>query len=58
MATLTLSLNVKVAWWVKPYVSCVGFMCELFDCEPNMDRVKYWVSKGITISGANVSAKK
>lgn len=47
MATMT--IRISLAWWVAPYLRTVAFMCHLAGAEPNMERVGYWVVKGIKI---------
>lgn len=42
-------VELHLAWWVPYYLRTVGFLCGLFDLEPNEERVMYWVSKGIRV---------
>lgn len=47
--TSTITFTVSLAWWVMPYVRTVALLCRVLDVEPNMDRVGYWVGKGIKL---------
>jgi hypothetical protein len=49
MATMTLKLRVKVAWWIKPYLYGVITMCAITGCEPNQERVQYWISRAVSV---------
>lgn len=49
MATYTLTVNIKLAWWLKVYLNTLHALCYLMDCEPNMDRAGYWISKGVSV---------
>lgn len=46
---LTITLKVKVAWWVPVYVNTIAFICRLTDQLPDEDKMAYWVQRGITI---------
>jgi len=48
MAT-TLTMRLKVRWWLKFYLSGVMLTARLTQCEPNWQRVGYWVGKGIKV---------
>lgn len=41
------TVKVRIAWWVKPYLRTVLFLCLVFNAEPDMERVRYWVQKGV-----------
>jgi len=49
MATTALTLKLKVRWWLKLYLSGVLLTARLTHCQPNWERVSYWVGKGIKI---------
>ena len=49
MSAVVVHLEIRVAWWVFPYLNTVRWMSYLIDVEPNMDRVDYWLRKGLTI---------
>lgn len=44
-----LVITVRLAWWLRPYLAALVFLCRLFGTEPNPTRVGYWVSKGIYV---------
>jgi hypothetical protein len=44
-----LTITVKFAWWLPPYLNTVVMLCRLFNAEPNMERVSYWIGKGIRV---------
>lgn len=41
-------IEIRVAWWLFPYLNTVRALSFLLDVEPNMDRVDYWIRKGLT----------
>lgn len=41
-------VHLHVAWWVYPYLQSVALFARLVDMEPDMQKVGYWVEKGIT----------
>lgn len=47
---VTCTLTVNVAWWVKHYLMAVNLMQAVFGMDPNMERVNYWVGKGLTVT--------
>ncbi len=49
MAAATITVTVYLAFWVPYYLSTVAAFCNVFDCEPDWDRVNYWVSKGVKV---------
>jgi disulfide bond formation protein DsbB len=48
MATLTTKIEVRVAWWLKPYFYVLATIHALTGCEPNYERVQYWINRAIT----------
>lgn len=60
MATVTANINivVSVSWWVPIYVRTVCILCQFFDAEPDYDKVRFWVSKGIKTRMVLSDAKK
>lgn len=42
-----ITVKVRIAWWVKPYLRTVLFLCWVFNAEPDMEKVGYWVKKGL-----------
>ncbi len=49
MASSVLTVTIRFRWWLLPYLHTVIFFCKLFNCEPNYDRLHYWVERGIKI---------
>lgn len=47
MSATVMRVEIRMAWWLFPYLNLVGALCYLFGVEPNMDRVGYWVRKGL-----------
>ena len=47
MASTTLTL--KARWWLKCYLVGVLITARLMHCQPNWERVRYWIDKGIKI---------
>lgn len=37
-------------WWLHLYLVGVSFFAGLMNVEPNLERVAYWVSRGIHIT--------
>lgn len=49
MARTTVTVTLKWRWWLRHYLFGVRVMSMLTCCEPNLERVSYWVGKGIKI---------
>ncbi|MFC3457242.1 hypothetical protein [Massilia haematophila] len=49
MATTTLTVKLKVRWWLKFYLVGVLLTSRLTHCPPSWERVRYWIDKGIKI---------
>jgi len=47
MATTTLTVRLKVRWWLKFYLAGVLLTARLTHCEPSWTRFGYWVGKGV-----------
>lgn len=54
MSAVVMHIEIRVAWWLFPYLNTVRAMCYLLGVEPNMDRVAYWVRKGLTFKPAAI----
>ena len=52
--TITCALNVRVAWWLMPYLRTLAFICAMTGMEPNMDRVRRVIDKGVTVATTRV----
>ena len=46
--SITCSLNVHIAWWLRPYLRMLAIICAFTGMKPNMDRVKRVIDKGVT----------
>lgn len=49
MARQTVTFTISQRWWLKHYLFGVMLMARAMRCEPNWDRVGYWVGKGIRL---------
>ncbi|RVD77017.1 hypothetical protein [Pseudomonas koreensis] len=47
MSAITVTVSIKLAWWVPAYIAGVRFMSELTGLEPDIDRVQAWIMRGI-----------
>lgn len=54
MSASVMCIEIRVAWWLFPYLNTVRVLCYLLGVEPNMDRVDYWVRKGLTFKPAAI----
>ncbi len=39
----------RVAWWFKPYVHTLAFLCVVFDCEPDWAKLERVIRRAIII---------
>lgn len=46
----TITLRVKVAWWVRPYIAGVEFFALTFGTAPDFSKVLATVLKGIQVT--------
>ncbi len=53
MAAIT--LHFKISWWVRVYINTIAAICWLTNMEPDMDRVAFWVGKGIKLTATPVT---
>lgn len=49
MATCTLKLKVTLAWWLMPYIRAVVALCWIFPVEPDMDRMRRVIDRGVRV---------
>lgn len=49
MVKIELTLTVKLAWWVMPYVQTLILFCKLMNTEPDMDKVEKIIHKGLIV---------
>jgi len=45
----TVTISIRVAWWLRWYLAGVALMCELTGCQPDYDRVRCWVLRAIRL---------
>lgn len=50
MRISTLNVKVTYAWWFPVYFNSVVLLACALDCEPNMERVAFWMSKATTLT--------
>jgi hypothetical protein len=43
------TILVSLAWWLKPYLACLTFICKLKGCEPDMDKLRATVKTAIRL---------
>lgn len=43
-------IRVSVSWWLRWYLAGVALMCRMTGCQPDADRVAYWVRRAIKLS--------
>jgi hypothetical protein len=53
MANQSIIVNVKLAWWAKPYLHTLAFLCWLLSLEPNPERVEKVLSRACRIETRN-----
>jgi hypothetical protein len=51
MASATLTVTVRVRWWVMPYIRTLAFFCNAFHVEPDMVKVERMVMRGLYCDG-------
>ncbi|MFB9242375.1 hypothetical protein IV454_16315 [Massilia antarctica] len=47
--TTTISLKVRKAWWLMPYLRALALFHVLTCTEPNWARIKRLIRKGVTV---------
>lgn len=56
MARSTLTVTIRMAWWVKPYLCGVLLTAWLTGRQPDPDRVGAWVQRGMTMKMTEVKS--
>ena len=41
------TVRIKLSWWVTPYVHTLAVLCVLFNTEPDYEKVKRTIARGI-----------
>lgn len=49
MARSAMTITIRTAWWVKPYLYGVLLTARLTGLQPEPDRVGAWVKRGMTL---------
>lgn len=49
MATGTVTLQVKVSWWLTAYVTLLGLFCRLHGTEPDWQKLERVLERAITV---------
>lgn len=49
MSAMTITVSIKLAWWVPAYIAGVLFMVRLTGLEPNYGRVESWLRRGVKL---------
>lgn len=49
MAATNITLSIKRAWWVMPYIYGVQLFSELTCMEPDYDKVAATIARGFTV---------
>lgn len=49
MAPITVRVEVRLRWWVRPYLATLGALCELLGREPDEKRVAATVARGVRV---------
>lgn len=56
--TATITVEISIAWWLRPYLAGVSLMCWLTGLEPDEARVCYWVRKGLKVEVVGGKSRK
>jgi hypothetical protein len=43
------ALRGRMLWWFPVYFRTLGWLCFLFDAEPNWERIEFWARKAIVV---------
>ena len=49
---ITMTVHIKVVWWLRPYLYVLACFCRLHGTEPNPDKLRRALAKGITVKKA------
>jgi len=49
MADITITVRATLAWWFTPYIYCLAACCAIMNCEPNEDRLNYWIDRALRL---------
>ncbi|MCC8492147.1 hypothetical protein [Xanthomonas citri] len=46
---MSLQLRIRVRWWLRHYLAAVALGCWLTGRQPNMERVGWWIRRGLVL---------
>ena len=49
---MAITVHINVAWWLRPYLYALACFCWLHGTEPNTDKLRRVLAKGITAKKA------
>ena len=49
MAVISLTVRVRIAWWMTPAISCIAFVCHVFRYQPDLDKVCALLMRGVRV---------
>lgn len=49
MATVELRLRVRYRWWFWPYINTLKYLCDLFDADPDWEKLDRMIKRGIIL---------
>lgn len=49
MARAQIIVTVRFAWWVKPYIATLAWLCNVFNTAPNWERFDFWCRCGTKV---------
>jgi len=49
MTLQNLTVEIRLAWWLRLYLRCVVLYAALTLQEPDEEKLAYWISRGISI---------
>jgi len=52
MAQERMMIEVRVAWWLRPYLHALAWFCSLHECEPDPEKLQRVVLPALRVSAA------
>lgn len=49
MRAETITAEIRFAWWLRPYLSVLGFFADLMGAEPDWDKLDRIISRSVRI---------
>ncbi|SDE70175.1 hypothetical protein [Pseudomonas extremaustralis] len=50
MGHTTITCKITMRWWLRVYLDCVVFTANITGLNPDWDKVRYWVGRGMKIT--------